>query len=86
MPAKLENSTVRSGCKRGPCQVHGIEQKLRFKGLAKMCRLTKSVFLLLEYKQTGRDISALERGVHLLRLIDRHDRIVLTVEKYYRSG
>ena len=51
-----------------------------------MCGLTKSVLLLLEYKQTGRDISALKRGVHPLSLIDRHDRIVLTVEEYHWSG
>ena len=76
----------RSRCKRSPCQVHGIEQKLRFKRLAKMCGLTKSVLLVLEYKQTGRDISALKRGVHPLSLIDRHDWIVLTVEKYHWSG
>ena len=82
----LECSAVTSRCKRSPCQVHGIEQKLRFKCLAKMCRLTKSVLLVLEYKQTGRDISALKRGVHPLSLIDRHDRIVLTVEEYHGSG
>ena len=75
-----------SRCKRSPCQVHGIEQKLRFKRLAKMCGLTKSVLLILEYKQTGRDISALKRGIHPLRLVDRHDRIVLTVEEYHWSG
>src|SRR5215510_7502103 len=73
-------------CKRSPCQVHGIKQKLRFKRLAKMCGLTKSVLLVLEYKQTGRDISALKRGIHALGLIDRHDRIVLTVKKYHWGG
>ena len=71
--------------KRGPCQVHGIEQELRFKRLAKMCGLTKSVLLVLEYKETGRDVSVLKRGVHALGLIDRHDRIVLTVKKYHRK-
>src|SRR5215472_4594492 len=71
-------SIVTSRRKRGPCQVHGIEQELRFKRLAKMCGLTKSVLLILEYKETGRDVSALKRGVHFLGLIDRHDRIVLT--------
>jgi len=44
------------------------------------------VLLVLEYKQTGRDISALKRGVHSLSLTDRHDWIVLTVEKYHWSG
>jgi hypothetical protein len=39
-----------------------------------------------EYKQTGRDISALKRRIHPLSLIDRHDRIVLTVEEYHWSG
>ena len=82
----LECSAVTSRCKRSPCQVHGIEQKLRFKRLAKMCRLTKSVLLVLEYKQTGRDISALKRRIHPLSLIDRHDLIVLTVEEYHWSG
>src|ERR1700757_160996 len=72
--------------KRRPCQVHGIEQELRFKRLAKMCGLTKSVLLVLEYKETGRDVSALKRGVHALGLIDRHDRIVLTVKKYHSGG
>ena len=72
--------------KRGPCQVHGIEQELRFKRLAKMCGLTKSVLLVLEYKETGRDVSALKRGVHALGLIDWHDRIVLTVKKYHWGG
>jgi hypothetical protein len=75
-----------SRCKRGPCQVHGIEQELRFKRLAKMCGLTKSVLLILEYKETGWDVSALKRGVHALGLIDRHDRIVLTVKKYHWGG
>jgi len=82
----LESSVVTSRRKRAPCQVHGIEQELRFKRLAKMCGLTKSVLLVLEYKETGRDVSALKRGVHALGLIDRHDRIVLTVKKYHWGG
>src|SRR5246500_3598004 len=81
-----ENSVVPSRRKRGPCQVHGIEQELRFKRLAKMCELTKSVLLVLEYKETGRDVSALKRGVHALGLFDRHDRIVLTVKKDHWGG
>ena len=82
----LEGSFVTSRRKRGPCQVHGIEQELRFKRLAKMCGLTKSVLLFLEYKETGRDVSTLKRGVHALGLIDRYDRIVLTVKKYHWGG
>src|SRR5215472_2595176 len=82
----LESSVVTSRRKRGPCQVHGIEQELRFKRLAKMCGLTKSMLLVLEYKETGRDVSALKRGVHALSLIDRHDRIVLAVKKYHWGG
>src|SRR5260370_17105988 len=82
----LECSAATSRCKRSPCQVHGIEQKLRFKRLAKMCRLTKSVLLVLEYKQTGRDISALKRRIHPLTLIDRHDLIILTLKESHWSG
>src|ERR1700746_332870 len=82
----LESSVATSRRKRGSCQVHGIEQELRFKRLAKMCRLTKSVLLVLEYKQTGWDISALKRRIHPLSLVDRHDRIVLTVKKYHWGG
>ena len=75
----LESSVATSRRKRGPCQVHGIEQELCFKRLAKMYGLTKSVLLVLEYKETGRHVPALKRGLHALGLIDRHDRIVLTV-------
>src|SRR5262249_16250751 len=53
-------SVVTSRRKWGPGQVHGIEQELRFKRLAKMCGLTKSVLLVLEYKKTGRHVSALK--------------------------
>src|SRR6201998_1965139 len=81
-----ENSVVPSRRKPGPCQIHGIEQELRFKRLTKMCGLTKSVLLVLEYKETGRDVSALKRGVHALGLIDRPDSIVLTVKKYHWGG
>src|SRR5439155_7286952 len=83
---RMQSSVVTSQRKRGPCQVNGIEWELRFKRLAKMCGLTKSVLLVLEYKETGRDVSALKRGVHALGLIDRHDRIVLTVKKYHWAG
>ena len=48
--------------------------------------LTKSVLLVLKYEEAGRDVAALKRGIHTLSLIDRHDRIVLTVKKYHRGG
>src|SRR5690242_15936177 len=51
-----------------------------------MCGLTKSVLLVLKYEEAGRDVAALKLGVHLLSLIDRYDRIVLTVKKYHWGG
>ena len=43
------------------------------------------MLLVLEHEEAGRDISALKRRIHPLSLIDRHDRIVLAVEKYHWS-
>lgn len=71
-----------SGGKRAFYQVDGVEQQFCLERLANVSGLSKSVLFPLENQQAGCDAAAFERGEHRLRLIDRHDWIVLAVEEY----
>jgi hypothetical protein len=67
------------GDQRGAREVSGIENQLCFNRLPDMQGLPKSVPFTLEDKQAGGNVSLLKRGVHLLRLIDRHDLVEFAV-------
>src|SRR5215471_16230429 len=68
--------------KRRSNDVHPVEHQLRFQRLANVRGLSKAVLLALKDEQAGRDIAALQRREHGSRLGERHDRVVLAVQKY----